>query len=91
MHLFTPTFFGGNGIVGAQVPVGAGVAFAQKYLGERCCTFALYGDGASNQGQVFEAFNMVCLFSFFCMFYFTVTLLYAGQALESALRVHLRE
>jgi pyruvate dehydrogenase E1 component alpha subunit len=61
MHLFTPTFFGGNGIVGAQVPVGAGIAFAQKYRGEKHCTFALYGDGASNQGQVFEAFNMVCL------------------------------
>jgi pyruvate dehydrogenase E1 component alpha subunit len=61
MHLFTPTFFGGNGIVGAQVPVGAGVAFAQKYRSEKHCTFVLYGDGASNQGQVFEAFNMVCL------------------------------
>lgn len=61
MHLFTPTFFGGNGIVGSPVPVGAGVAFAQKYMGEKHCTFALYGDGASNQGQVFEAFNMVWL------------------------------
>jgi len=59
MHIFTPSFFGGNGIVGAQVPVGAGVAFAQKYMGHKNCTFALYGDGASNQGQVFEAFNMV--------------------------------
>jgi pyruvate dehydrogenase E1 component alpha subunit len=59
MHIFTPSFFGGNGIVGAQVPVGAGVAFAQKYLEKENCTFALYGDGASNQGQVFEAFNMV--------------------------------
>lgn len=61
MHIFTPTFFGGNGIVGAQVPVGAGIAFAQKYLGEKHATFAMYGDGASNQGQVFEAYNMVCL------------------------------
>jgi pyruvate dehydrogenase E1 component alpha subunit len=59
MHIFTPSFFGGNGIVGAQVPVGAGLAFAQKYLGKPNATFALYGDGASNQGQVFEAFNMV--------------------------------
>ena len=58
-----PSFFGGNGIVGAQVPVGAGMAFAQKYMGEKTCTFALYGDGISNQGQVFEAFNMVCLCS----------------------------
>ena len=60
MHIFTPSFFGGNGIVGAQVPLGAGIAFAQKYMGKNTATFALYGDGASNQGQVFEAFNMVC-------------------------------
>ena len=62
--IFTP-FFGGNGIVGAQVHIGAGIAFAQKYLGKRTATFALYGDGASNQGQVFETFNMVrsCLTS----------------------------
>lgn len=60
MHIFTPSFFGGNGIVGAQVPIGAGLAFAQKYLGNKTATFAMYGDGASNQGQVFEAFNMVC-------------------------------
>lgn len=61
MHIFTPSFFGGNGIVGAQVPVGAGIAFAQKYLEKPTATFALYGDGASNQGQVFEAYNMVCI------------------------------
>lgn len=59
MHMFTPTFFGGNGIVGAQVPIGAGLAFAQKYMEKPNATFTLYGDGASNQGQVFEAFNMV--------------------------------
>ncbi|KAG6875677.1 hypothetical protein C0992_002862 [Termitomyces sp. T32_za158] len=63
MHIFTPTFFGGNGIVGAQVPVGAGVAFAQKYMEEKQATFALYGDGASNQGQVFEAYNMAKLWN----------------------------
>jgi hypothetical protein len=59
MHIFTPSFFGGNGIVGAQVPVGAGIAFAQKYLGKKAVTFAMYGDGAANQGQIFEAYNMV--------------------------------
>ncbi|GLB39317.1 putative the pyruvate dehydrogenase complex catalyzes the overall conversion of pyruvate to acetyl-CoA and CO(2) [Lyophyllum shimeji] len=63
MHIFTPSFFGGNGIVGAQVPVGAGVAFAQKYMDQKHATFALYGDGASNQGQVFEAFNMAKLWN----------------------------
>jgi pyruvate dehydrogenase E1 component alpha subunit len=63
MHIFTPTFFGGNGIVGAQVPVGAGLAFAQKYLGQKRASFAMYGDGASNQGQVFEAYNMAKLWN----------------------------
>ncbi|KAF9434929.1 alpha subunit of pyruvate dehydrogenase [Entomortierella beljakovae] len=58
MHMFTPNFYGGNGIVGAQVPLGAGASFAQKYLDQKAVTFALYGDGASNQGQVFEAYNM---------------------------------
>ncbi|KZT44002.1 hypothetical protein SISSUDRAFT_1124175 [Sistotremastrum suecicum HHB10207 ss-3] len=68
MHIFTPSFFGGNGIVGAQVPVGAGIAFAQKYLERKTATFALYGDGASNQGQVFEAFNMAKLWDLPCVF-----------------------
>ncbi|CAD6915500.1 unnamed protein product [Tilletia controversa] len=68
MHMFTPTFFGGNGIVGAQVPVGAGIAFAQKYNGTKDAVFAMYGDGASNQGQVFEAFNMSKLWGLPCIF-----------------------
>ena len=58
MHMFTKCFYGGNGIVGAQVPVGAGIAFAQKYNDKKSVTFSMYGDGASNQGQVFEAYNM---------------------------------
>lgn len=63
MHMFATEFYGGNGIVGAQVPLGAGLAFAQKYNNQKNCTFALYGDGASNQGQVFEAYNMARLWS----------------------------
>ncbi|KAF2277935.1 uncharacterized protein EI97DRAFT_432029 [Westerdykella ornata] len=63
MHMFAPGFYGGNGIVGAQVPVGAGIAFAEKYMGKKSVTLALYGDGASNQGQVFEAFNMAKLWN----------------------------
>lgn len=61
MHMYAPNFYGGNGIVGAQVPLGAGLAWAQKYRGESACTFALYGDGAANQGQVFEAYNLAAL------------------------------
>ncbi|CAI6334494.1 unnamed protein product [Periconia digitata] len=63
MHMFAPGFYGGNGIVGAQVPVGAGIAFAQQYENKKNVTLALYGDGASNQGQVFEAFNMAKLWN----------------------------
>jgi pyruvate dehydrogenase E1 component alpha subunit len=61
MHMFTKGFYGGNGIVGAQVPVGAGIAFACQYENKKNVTLALYGDGASNQGQVFEAYNMASL------------------------------
>ncbi|KAI0128490.1 pyruvate dehydrogenase E1 component subunit alpha [Xylariales sp. AK1849] len=68
MHMFTKGFYGGNGIVGAQVPVGAGLAFAHKYTGRKTATVILYGDGASNQGQVFEAFNMAKLWKLPALF-----------------------
>ncbi|KAK7495031.1 hypothetical protein BaRGS_00013671 [Batillaria attramentaria] len=58
MHMYGKNFYGGNGIVGAQVPLGAGIAFAMKYEGKQNVCVALFGDGASNQGQVYEAYNM---------------------------------
>ncbi|KAI9021310.1 mitochondrial pyruvate dehydrogenase E1 component beta subunit [Hyaloraphidium curvatum] len=61
MYVIPNNFYGGNGIVGAQIPLGAGIAFAQKYRGEKTMTFSLYGDGAANQGQAFEAYNMAKL------------------------------
>lgn len=68
MHLYHPNFYGGNGIVGAQVPLGAGIALAMKYLDLKRICIALYGDGAANQGQVFEAYNMARLWSLPCLF-----------------------
>ena len=65
MHMFSrdKNFFGGHGIVGAQVPIGTGVAFAQKYRGDGGVTADYMGDGALNQGQVHEALNMAALWS----------------------------
>ena len=63
MHMFSTehSFYGGHGIVGAQVPLGAGLAFAQKYREDGGVTLAYFGDGAANQGQVYETFNMAAL------------------------------
>ena len=63
MHMFSKEmqFYGGHGIVGAQVPLGAGLAFADKYRGNSNVTFTYFGDGAANQGQVYETFNMASL------------------------------
>ena len=63
MHMFSTEhkFYGGHGIVGANVPLGAGIAFADKYKGNDNVTFTYFGDGAANQGQVYETFNMAAL------------------------------
>lgn len=63
MHMFSreKNFFGGHGIVGAQVPIGAGMGFAHKYKNDGGVCMTYMGDGAANQGQVYEAFNMAAL------------------------------
>jgi pyruvate dehydrogenase E1 component alpha subunit len=70
MHMFSrdKQFFGGHGIVGAQVPLGAGLAFANKYRGNDHVSVTYFGEGASNQGQVYETFNMASLWKLPCIF-----------------------
>ncbi|XP_014781887.1 pyruvate dehydrogenase E1 component subunit alpha, mitochondrial [Octopus bimaculoides] len=63
MHMYNHNFYGGNGIVGAQVPLGAGIGFALKYQKKPNIVVALYGDGAANQGQLFEAYNLAKLWN----------------------------
>ncbi len=65
MHFFSrdKRFFGGNGIVGAQIPIGTGIAFAEKYKGTDNLCVTMFGDGAARQGALYEAFNMAMTWS----------------------------
>jgi pyruvate dehydrogenase E1 component alpha subunit len=70
MHMFDKekNLFGGHGIVGAQIPMGAGIAFADKYRGEDHVTVCFFGDGASRQGALYETFNMAMTWKIPCIF-----------------------
>jgi pyruvate dehydrogenase E1 component alpha subunit len=70
MHMFSKekNFFGGHGIVGAQVSLGTGLAFSNWYRGNDRVCLTYFGEGASNQGQVFESFNLAALMKLPCVF-----------------------
>jgi pyruvate dehydrogenase E1 component alpha subunit len=86
MHMFSveAQFFGGHGIVGACVPLGAGLAFANSYRGKDNVCFCYFGDGAANQGQVYETFNISKLWKLPVVFVIENNQYAMGTAIERA-------
>lgn len=68
MHMYSNNFYGGNGIVGAQGPLGAGIALACKYKGNNEVCQTLHWNGAANQGQISEVYNMAAVQNLPCIF-----------------------
>jgi pyruvate dehydrogenase E1 component alpha subunit len=86
MHMFSREkgFYGGHGIVAAQVPIGTGLAFAHKYKKDGGVAFAYFGDGAVNQGQVYESFNMAGLWQLPVLYVIENNMYGMGTSVERA-------
>ena len=90
MHMFSKefNFFGGHGIVGGQIPLGAGIAFADKYNGNDNVTLCYMGDGAVRQGALHEAFNMAMLWKLPVIFIIENNNYAMGTSVERTSNVH---
>ena len=90
MHMFSVEhgFYGGHGIVGAQVSLGAGLAFGHKYTGDGGVCMAYFGDGAANQGQVYEAMNMASLWKLPVIYVCENNLYGASTVISKVMRAH---
>lgn len=90
MHIFSKeyNFFGGHGIVGGQIPLGAGIAFADKYNGNDLVTLCYMGDGAVRQGALHEAFNMAMLWKLPVIFIIENNNYAMGTSVERTSNVH---
>ena len=94
MHMFSKenNFYGGHGFVGAQVPIGTGIAFTHKYNGEKNICRTYIGDGAMNNGQVFEAFNLAALWKLPVLYIIEVqTYRYRGHSMSDPAKYRTKE